>query len=577
MPRRTNHTTLRPYTIVWEIGMPLWTIALLLLFCFDLKAADRQVHMSPALGVNSAFQFGPAPRRLRQAEALNLGALRDGILWKDVEPRPGQLSFDQGSSVRFSDLAGLSDRNILLLYPSSPIYAGGNTVTEGNDVSAFARYVAEVAKAFPGVPLEIGNEFNGVAFVKGPAKEMGSEGRAKLSAQYLAAISEAGVPKERIIGGAMHSIAGGFLWTMLDAGAGAHMGGVAIHPYTSRPEAYARQLEVLRRHPAMTGKKVYMTEFGTTDRERSSDYFWQSYCGMSLSDVEAAYWYSLGPRQEGYVPILNAGSELTPLGRTYRMVRDIAEGVPVTPYRPDPFTYGCQFGDRLLVLWGAPREVTVTRTDLQALRADMRPVEARPSFGRDRVLVLLAGDSAPPIDPAKDIVLNRQSVLADSFDQFTYPPAGGKAPDTEAIDRYILLNGTRHEFGTCPGQDRPRAPWVPYLCSNETATVLHDSGFILGGGPNRRIEIVHGFRDIAPGRVTAMVEYDLRSDKGDGVALTLIADEREIDTRQVTGKGSYAFDPVDLRPGTTLALKIGPGQTAQGDFGKLRLRISGTE
>lgn len=542
-------------------GMRNCFTALLMIFV-PLGALAEQQHRAPYLSAVGAFYSGAAPRKMAQVQKLGLNDLRDGLRWPDIEPNIGVNRFDKGSGAHLSALQSRGLIGPIMLLPQSPLRHGGKTVISDNDLRAFARYVKATADHFPKSRIEIANEFNGGAFVSGPARRGPASKRAALHARILAEIAKADVPSNRVIGGALHSMAGGYLWSLLDAGAAAHMSAIAIHPYTTAPEALPRQMAVLRRHPQMADLHVDVTEFGTRDRQRAADFFWRSYCQMTLADVRSAHWYPLGQRKDGYVPVLDHKLDLTPVGTAITFAADALAGQPVVPVRPDPFTYGCLFDDRHLVIWGAERAVTLNRADLKVLHGDPH------SLSQDRVMVIRASSDSPAIDLDQDIAFGPQTVLFDSFDQFEYPDTS--EPDLHP--RYLTHNGIARAFTLCPGQDRPEAPWYPHLClSDLPRAVLHDRGFVL---PHRPVTVHTSHLMTQDARLMAQVDMDVHSLSTDGVDVALHIDGERHAYRRVQGKQSFVFGPLTVARGALVELVLGAGATTKGDQGKFRFRLS---
>ncbi|MGI3170896.1 hypothetical protein ACRARG_17225 [Pseudooceanicola sp. C21-150M6] len=534
---------------------------------------------APELGAASNFQVGAAPRKQRVVEEMGLDDLRDGLRWGDIEPAAGQLSFEQKSGQTILELARKGLLGSVTIHPSNPAFSQGNTATSPDEIREFAAYGAAVAQQLPDIRIEVANEFNGRGFVKGPARDMTPAGRAELLAQMLQALGAAGVPRDRVIGGAAHSIAAGFLWTVLDAGGADHMSALAIHPYTTAPEALPRQIEVLRRHPDAARLDIEITEIGTTATGRATDYLWRNYCQMALSDVRRVVWYPLELRQDGYAPLLDADLRPTETGRAFQRIRTDFMGQPVRAYNPDPFTYGCIFDDRTLVVWGAPRQVQVTDDTITASSGTGAPIEGDIRLHRDRVLVL-ERDAPPEQGTMEEVItLGPLSLQADSFDQFSFPtePVATVPADQDAatgFERAFLRHGRTLPIRTCPGQDRPQAPWFPYLCSDDAArTVLHDRGFALGGTAQDPVTIRHRFVAPRDMQVDVAVVTDINPNSADGVTLSLVHNDTPRQSLRASGKEDHIFDSFAARAGDVIDILLEPGKTPKGDAGKFRISL----
>lgn len=537
------------------------TLCLCLLVLCSLYPALGYTQTAPQLSVVGGFFAGPAPRKIEQLRALSLTGLRDGLRWKDIETEAGQYRFDRGSAAQLTDLSQQGLLGPILIQPMVPLYNGGHTVHTPPDLRAFAQYTKAVADQFAHNTIEIGNEFNGGTFVTGDVRLLPPRRRATLHAQMLAEIAKTGVPRDRIIGGALHSMAGGYLWPLLDAGAAAHMGAIALHPYTTSPEAFARQLAFLRQHPEMSKLDIEITEFGTRNTAGAADYFWRYYCQMALADVRRAHWYPLAPRRDGYAPVIDAQRRLTPLGRAVTFAATALAGLPVVALRPDAHTYGCLFDNRVLVLWGGARDVTLKRDDLNIQRSDGRPAERPLRISREHVLLISAPKGGAPIDPSVDIAFGTQRILFDSFDHFMTPT--GRP--------FFSHRGQRMDFALCPGQDRPQAPWFVHLCAPALPrAVLHDRGFTL---PNRRAEFHLPYKMRGDATVQAQITLDLNAHSEDGVVLSLWIDGTLKDQRTARAKQEVLFDNIAVKQGETIKVVLSTGPSATGDRGKFRLQL----
>ncbi|MFW2590100.1 hypothetical protein [Sagittula sp. SSi028] len=530
------------------------------------------------IGINSGFFAGAAPRRMAQLTLLGLSDLRDGVQRGEFD------SAQEGQTARGSLQQAhlLSDRNLLgslVLMPNAHNGRQPVTVSEPEALDRFGKYAADIGAAFPDALIEIANEFNGNAFVTGPAVTTATPARAALHADHLAAVSRAGVPRARVLGGAAHSISAGYIWAMLGAGASRHMSAVTIHPYTTQPEAFARQLAVLRRHPDMRGLAVDFTEIGTTNRADAADYFWRSYCEMSRAGVRRAQWYPLEPRGDGYAALLDQRNALTPVGRALLLAQSEIAGRPIDYITPAPFTQGCIFDNRFAVLWGEPRPFDLRNPDLQLRHADTRVRKDAPDLHPQRVLLVIAQDKISGIDPDKDFAFGKSEQVADSFLEFHYPKTTRDASENASgtNGRFTaLIRDTRGEraLSTCPGQDRPQAPWTPYLCDDTIQrAVLHDRGFTLGGNAQNLSELIWRQSIDAPGVLRFDVETKVIAASDDGIVVRLERDGQILQQQSVVGETDIAFGPFGFSAGDTVDLVIAPGRNPKGDAGLLRLRV----
>ncbi|MEM6938711.1 MAG: hypothetical protein AAF943_14680 [Pseudomonadota bacterium] len=538
------------------------------LFCVICLGAPRpgaanDVLTAPAISAVGGFFAGDAPRKRKAVERIGLTGLRDALRWADVEDKDGQMALTRGSAATMAALREAQVLGTLMLLPQTPHRHEQKTVIKPRDLRAFAGFAAATARAFPAAQIEIANEFNGGAFVSGPAKAMAPHARARLHAEMLRKVTAAGVPATRIIGGALHSMAGGYLWALLDAGGADHMAQFAVHPYTTQPEAFVRQLAVLRRHPAAAALEVAVTEFGTKEVAGAADFFWRAYCQFAKADVALAHWYPLDARKDGYAPILGPDLHPTEVGRALLWARQAVAGRIVQAFDPDAHTYGCLFDRRILVIWGAPRAVIDLRGDLQMHTPSGGPASQPMRLSRDRVLILQAPEGSAALVPRRDIALARQAVLFDSFDHFVFPPEPGA--------HSLVSQDREHDLRTCPGQDRPQAPWFPHLCAAKMPrAVWHDRGFVL---PHQRATFVTRYTMTKPAAVEIRVSLLVHARSEDGMRVRIRSQSEVLYAQQVQGGEDIILTPGHLGAGAQIEVALSHGASMRGDRGKFHMQV----
>lgn len=530
--------------------------------------------MAPLLGAVSNFGQGNQPGVLENAIALGLTDLRDGLYWDRVETTLGEFEFD-GPQTTFPDEILSEDLSLsLTLNWGHPLFEDGATPTTPEGIAAFGAFAGVLAERFPDLDaVEIGNEFNGVDFVRGPLKDVSPEERAKAHAQLLAAASEAarGVRDDiRILGGASHSIPLAYLWAVLDAGGGDHMDALALHPYTTPPEQLARQIEVLRRHPAAADMPIEITEFGSSDPEAAASYMLRDYCQMALSGVTRAVWYPLTPRGDGLVPLMEKDGRLTGAGRAFRAVQKHFAEKPVTGIDADPFTYGCRFGEDAMLLWGEPREVTVTDT-VEIFDAEGQPLDGPQTLSRDAPLILQA---AGPIALGDQVKLGDQELIADSFDQFGYPSADGAPAPTDPFERLIRVDGQETALSTMPGQEASGTLWTPYLGDKGQRPLrLTAEQLLPGGSAERPVEIVHRYVATEAMEVALEATFEVAERSDDGIAVRLLLNDEELETQSGKAAITMAPEAISLAAGDRLEIAVGPDGNANGDVTRYRITL----
>ncbi len=522
---------------------------------------------APRLGAASNFGQGWQPEMMEAAAMLPVTDFRDAVYWRDIETSDGQ--YDYGG-MRRSWPDRLPERGAgmsLTVNNGHPDRDGGNTPHSPGAVAAFARFAAEAVTRFPAIhTVEVGNEMNSDTFVSGPGWDTDLKTRA---VSYTALLAEtaravrAARPGTRIVGGAAHSIPLAWFSALFEAGAGAYMDALVIHPYGTAPEQIARMIARLRSLPEAADLPIEVTEFGHTDPAIAPAHLLKNYCQMALAGVDRVIWYPLNPRGDGLVPLIDVQGNLTEVGRAYRFIAQTLTSGTVTDAAPDPFTYGCLFGGDRVVIWGEPRALTVgegvTVTDATG---DPVPDDGL-SLSMSRPLVLRASG-----DLLSQFSLGTQQVLADSVHQFAFDGDG------DPFQR-LVASGPDHELlDPRPGQEKNGAPWNPYLGSSWDGVLRAGADWVLPSlPPDGPLSVAYHFT--APRRVSADLSVAIApSDRSeDGVDLTIRAAGETLLSKRVTGAETIGPLPVRLRRRQTLEVIVGPGETAKGDVTRLRVTL----
>lgn len=533
------------------------------------SAAWAGPSLGPSLGAASNFGQDWRPRVLDAAAAQGIDSLRDEIHWDAVEAG-GILRFGTFLTNYPALLAPRGMRMTLIAHDTHPDYDGGVIPHSPAAVAAFARFVAAAVTRFGAIDaVELGNEMNSASFTSGPMQAADLDGKAVYYMALLRAVRaavETARPGLPVIGGAAHSIPLAWFSALSRVGAPALMDSVAIHPYTTPPEQLRRQIALLRQVPGFETMPVAATEFGTTDAAAAPALLLKNYCQMALSGVTRAVWYPLASRGDGFEPLIGPGGTRTAVGATFRLIQTELAGLPVRDIAVDPFTYGCRFGDRAMVIWGADRAVTLTDPALRAVGATGSPVAA-PRLSRDSPLLILS--QGPPVQLGETVVLGEQRVIADSFDQFTYPGVAG-----DPFERFAQVAGQKLPFELGPGQETNGVPWTPYLRNASdgslrmTAETLVPS--LWGEGP---VEVVHAFRakeDMAV-RLDAMLAPSPES--ADGVVLILRKSGATLARQPVRRSSEISAPRIDLAAGDVLEIAVGPGVNSDGDSTRYRFTL----
>lgn len=532
----------------------------------------------PRLGAATDFGQTWAPELLAAAEALPLAVLRDEIWWHNVETADGRFVFDTRRTDYPDLLPAQQARLMFLVNNPHPAYDGGTTPYTAEGAAAFARYVTQVLERFPQIDIvEIGNEMNSATFAWGPGWEGRIEDRAAAYVRLLkatAAAVRAQRPAAEIIGGAAHSIPLAWLRAIFAAGGGAAIDALALHPYTVAPEHLARQIALLRAEvPGAAKMPIAITEFGQTRAATAPAYLLKSYCQQALAGVTWAIWYPLNPRGDGLAALLTRGGRPTATGQVFRFLAATFEGQPVVDIAPDPFTYGCRFGSDWMVLWGAPRDVT--------LAADVRVVDPETDTEAEPQTQFQTETAGARLSPDRPLVLHRpgglrlaqevrlapHGLIADTWHQFGYPETGAAQ---DPFQRLIRIDGAEHPLVTQPGQERGGVPWTPYLASPLDDWARADAGWARPSGSlDRPVEILH--RYTAPHRQRVIAQIEVSPWEG-GAALSVTAAGETLARVPSVQAQALTLAPLVLDRGDTLDVAVGPNGTGGGTDLRITLR-----
>lgn len=524
----------------------------------------------PTLGAASNFSQTWAPGPLSGAADIGISEYRDEILWQYIEQDDGRLVFRSRREAYPSILTARDASMTFLVYTGHPNWEDGRLPLTDEGRAAFADYTARIVDRFPLIhSVEVGNEFNADFFREAEDWPEDFEARAAAYIALLKATKEAVHavnPDIRFLGGAAHSIPIAWVEPLMRQGAAKHMDAFVIHPYTTEPEQLARQISLMRQVPGMEEMPLEVTEFGTTNADIAAGYLLRMYCQMALSGVTGAVWYPFSHRGDGLIPLLEDDGSATDVGETYAFIHKTMENKPVFDAAPDPFTYACRFGEDTLVIWGAPRELTLIDPSAQVFDVTGRPQTA--PFQLSRAAPLVIRTEGARIADGTTFTLGAQRVVADSFDQFSYSDA---APFT----RHVLHRGEEQPMQTRPGQETNGVPWTPYLGFDPDGTVRAGSDWASPSawGPDDPLAVVHRYTATAPQRVSVVIQAAPDAGSTDGVTIKTVLNGKLLDAQIVTEDQKINLNGISLAAGDQLDVQLGPNMTPEGDWTQLRITI----
>ncbi|GGA09855.1 hypothetical protein [Neptunicoccus cionae] len=332
-----------------------------------------------------------------------------------------------------------------------------------------------------------------------------------------------------------------------------------------------RQINVLRRLPEAKTIPIEITEFGTLDAENAPGFLLRNYCQMALSGVDRAVWYPMHPRGDGLVPVVDDAGRPTPTGRAFGFAQTEFSGLPVEPIQPDPFTYGCLFDQRKLVIWGEPREIGIPPALTAFTATGLLLDQGNLSLSPIAPLVII---SSEPLQMARDITLTPQRLLADSFHQLDYPKLGA-LPAKSVWQNSILHNGTEQTFQTMPGQERQGVPWVPYLGHADFPDLRLAAEFLV---PTQKdgsdVSVVQSYTAPYDVAVSIDARWKVSSKSEDGIGLVILVNDTPIMEQQVKTELHIKDRHIFFKRGDRLRFSISPNDTPWVDYTEHRIRLS---
>ncbi len=529
---------------------------------------------APSLAAASNLSQGRQQGVLRLAKSLGVRDFRDGMRWAASEKSKGNYVFDDKRTTFPDELGRMGIRTSTVLNWGNPLYESGHTPTTAEGIEAFGAFAGALVARFPSIyRIEVGNEFNGVNYVKGPIAEMTALERARAYVPLLAATAKSARavrPDIKISGGATHSIPAGYIWEILDSGGAEWMDSLAIHPYTTSAEQLTRQVEVLRRHPLAKDIPIEVTEFGHPDPAQAANHFVTNYCQMALTGMERVAWYPLNERGDNLVPLFSPEGRITSAGRAYKLIAARMEGKAVKNIAPDPFTYGCQFGDDVSVLWGEDRSVDVAE-GTTVFDAQGNAVDAPYRLTTSAPLVFVKEGGGI----AESVTLGESLMIADSYHQFAYPTADEFQAAGDAFERFARREGVDIPLMTYPGQERPGTPWFPYRGNVEKAghSRLSADSLLPAGADAKAVDIVHRFTATEDMQITLLAEFKVPARSEDGIAVSVVLNGKT--TFDAAGKDPIIVDDLTmtLKAGDQVEVIVGPNGSSDGDLTDYRISL----
>ena len=507
------------------------------------------------LGVQTHFSHGWHLPWMDIARSLGATTLRDGLNWSTIEKKPGEYTFDR-FYVDYLEAARRKRMDVLLtILPNHPAYDGGQTAHTPEAMSAYANYLAAILDRYPDVvtAIEVGNEINGQGGMSGPA----ARDRARSHVALLRAVHDRIKPthsRVAILGASTNVIGIGFQEQIFAAGGLEVMDGVAVHPYRAYAEHVDVELAALTAAMKRHGRPVpiYATEFSDSFKtaEMAAPHLLKMAVLMAASGVARAYWYAI--QEERAFPNMGLFTQRQarkPGADAFEFVEKtlIPLGDPVR-VETDGLSFVYRYGDKAVVLWGAPRAISVSGR-VQAHDARGRPCALPTRLGDDPVIL---------VGPA-EVVLGEPDWLADSFYQFGQAPWSYFAEDKAGVKH--PLDWVNWEWTSYIGDRRFR----PMSFTPKAVAPKGDAARPVGA------VLRYTFPEVR--RIRASIEIHHGGRSGDGVDVTVRHGDRILDAFPLSAATRTLTFDVDGLAGDALELMIGPHATAGGDTVGYRMTI----
>ncbi|PDT50432.1 hypothetical protein CO661_02060 [Sinorhizobium fredii] len=557
-------------------------VAVGLLSMAGASMAEDVSTLGMRLGAVTHFSQGWNLSLVPEAKELGVHSVRDSIAWRLVEPAKHQYNFENPRVSYVARVAAAEVSLVLVVNSFNPNYDEGLTPYTSEGREALANFVLETLNRFPEIKtVEIGNEFNGKNFVKGPVREAPYSERDDYYFEILRTVYERVKPARpdvSVLGGATHSVPVDYLSEMFSLGALDFMDGVAIHPYTSTAEDLGAQLAMLRKAMGDKQRDIYITEFGTGSPQPGvvPAYMLKFVSVMSAHKVKAAYWYAL-MRQKWFpdMELVDQHGRPSTAGEAFRFIQEQllanGDGVDVSP---DDFSYAFQFGQHAMVLWGEPRQVKFM-VPVEVYDATGTPV---PTFsGRldpDRPVIIKSGEA---LIMGETVQLAPTDLVGDSYHQFHLPGSVDAGKDLAGKWSYFArgTSGEPRKLSVIGGGQRNNEPWIPYVGVPRlrplmiTSEGVNPAAFGKEGDRRREWSTVERFTVPADMTVRIVGEWNVSDKSEDGAALTVLHNGAELHSGPIGDKSNkyelkLDLDNVAVKAGDQIDFIVGVGSTARG-------------
>ncbi|ANT63262.1 hypothetical protein AYJ57_22570 (plasmid) [Salipiger sp. CCB-MM3] len=546
------------------------------------------------LSVATHFGQGQDYGELKAEQLLELvddsGAtgIRDGVSWRLIETEPGVYDFSDFRTSYMPLVDGYDlDITLTLMPHGNPLYDDGETVTSEEGIAAFARFVEALLAEFPEIKrIVIGNEFNGLdgRFTSGAATTRSIPERAAIYTEILKGVSDTvseSYPDVEIGGGALHSVATGYVKALIDAGAFEYMDSLDIHPYGLEPSelgvALAHLNSILATLLEEQQPSIVITEFGrsavTDDPLSNASYLAKAVAVMSANGVTEASWYALLDEDWSGSPDMGLYDKPTTENEMldgFRFVESILAGAQDSVALDlGPGIEAYDFGNGTWLVWGSAQDISFSGTNLVIRDAGGAIIDAPDRIGDTPVYVQGSDLSVTPVE-------GPGALITDSFYDWDL------ASDPEGPWSYHLLkvvNGTETEIAlqVLEGQTYMSESWNPYLGNNwsrpffMTADTMAPAAFGNQGTNDRAT--LEKFTAESDGPIDIVGSWSVSENSVDGIIVEVRLNGETLSTQTVTGDFAIVVRALEVSVGDEIDFIVHDGDTPKGDFTTRHIRL----
>ena len=513
------------------------------------------------LGAQTHFSQGWSLSLLDKAKALGIDQIRDSQPWGMVETTAGVYNYTSQLTNYMAKTASLGMDAILTFSSTNALYDSGLTPYTAAGRKAYADYVVATLDKYGDTvkAVEVGNEFNGVNFVTGPATSNVAYYYNELLKTVYQAV-KAVHPEVMVLGGAAHSVATGYLTDLFKLGALNYMDGIALHPYRNTPEHVDDELNRLNQVMAQYGgvKPIFATEFAQefSDPALAPTFLIKMVTQMSAAHVAEASWYAL--QDQAWfknMGLFDINGVAKPAAKAFAFAENVLlpQGDAVQVATDNPHTLIYRFGADTYVMWGDARQISFT---------------GEPAFYNAK-----GEQIAQPTQITEDPIIVRgsftyslgeSSVIADSLYDYN------EGAFTNGAWSYFAktADGAFHDLKMTDTQYTSTLQNAYY----KPLWISHD-GVTPGGSAANPYQAVARFTSTTDGAVEIQGSWKVGAGSTDGIDVHVALNGQEIFSKVVTGSFDLSGLYVDLRPSDRLEFLVGPNLTSTGDASSYRVQL----